>query len=42
MRQVEPQKRPHDAPTERLAILELRAARDWSLALNARFESLPG
>jgi hypothetical protein len=28
MQQVEPQKRPHYPPTERLAILELRAARD--------------
>jgi transposase InsO family protein len=36
MRQVEPQKRPHYPPTERLAILELRAARDWSLAQTAR------
>jgi len=36
MQVLEPQKRPHYPPTERLAILELRAARDWSLAQTAR------
>jgi transposase InsO family protein len=30
MKRVEPQKRPHYVPTERMAILELRAARAWS------------
>jgi transposase InsO family protein len=30
MRRVDPQKRPHHVPTERMAILELRAARAWS------------
>ena len=29
--QVSPQRRPHYPPTERMAILELRAARGWSL-----------
>ncbi len=33
---LEPQKRPHHPPTARLAILELRAARHWSLAQTAR------
>ncbi len=32
MHHLEAQKRPHYPPTERLAILELRAARSWSLA----------
>lgn len=36
MQHLEPQKRPHYPPTERLAILELRAARSWSLAQTAR------
>jgi transposase InsO family protein len=36
MQHVEPQRRPHYPPTERLAILELRAARSWSLAQTAR------
>ena len=36
MRHIAPQKRPHYPPTERLAILELRAARSWSLAQTAR------
>src|SRR5262249_45380768 len=36
MQHIEPQKRPHYPPTERLAILELRAARCWSLAQTAR------
>jgi len=36
MHHLEPQKRPHYPPTERLAILELRAARSWSLAQTAR------
>jgi len=30
MKRVDPQKRPHYVPTERMAILELRAARGWS------------
>lgn len=30
MKRIDPQKRPHYAPTERMAILELRAARAWS------------
>ena len=30
MARVDPQKRPHYSPTERMAILELRAARAWS------------
>jgi len=30
MKRVEPQRRPHYVPTERMAILELRAARGWS------------
>jgi len=33
---LEAQKRPHYPPTERMAILELRAARSWSLAQTAR------
>jgi hypothetical protein len=32
MLHIEAQERPHYPPTERLAILELRAARSWSLA----------
>lgn len=36
MQHLEAQKRPHYPPTERLAILELRAARHWSLAQTAR------
>jgi len=36
MQQIEAQRRPHYPPTERLAILELRAARSWSLAQTAR------
>lgn len=32
MEQLEAHRRPHYPPTERLAILELRAARGWSLA----------
>src|SRR5439155_27256855 len=31
MEQLPPQRRPHYPPVERLAILELRAARHWSL-----------
>jgi len=31
MKQIVPQRRPHYAPIERMAILELRAARGWSL-----------
>ena len=33
MRLVSAQRRPHYAPTERMSILELRAARAWSLQL---------
>src|SRR5439155_4377784 len=36
MQHLEAQKRPHYPPTERMAILELRAARSWSLAQTAR------
>ena len=36
MEQLEAHRRPHFPPTERLAILELRAARGWSLAQTAR------
>lgn len=36
MEQIPPQRRPPYPPTERLAILELRAARDWSLAQTDR------
>ena len=36
MEQIEAHRRPHYPPTERLAILELRAARGWSLAQTAR------
>jgi len=32
MQHIEAQKRPHYPPTARLAILELRVARGWSLA----------
>ena len=32
MEQIEPHRRPYYPPTSRLAILELRAARAWSLA----------
>jgi transcriptional regulator with XRE-family HTH domain len=35
MARIPPQRRPHYPPTERLAILELRAARGWSLAQTA-------
>jgi transposase InsO family protein len=35
MEQLPPQRRPHYPPVERLAILELRAARHWSLAQTA-------
>jgi Tfp pilus assembly protein PilX len=35
LRRVDPQKRPHYAPTERMAILELRAARGWSVQQTA-------
>ena len=31
MAQIYPQRRPHYPPTERMAILELRAARGWTL-----------
>jgi len=36
MQHIEAQNRPHYPPKERLAILELRAARSWSLAQTAR------
>jgi transposase-like protein len=36
MERIDPQRRPHYPPTERLAILELRAARGWSLGETAR------
>src|SRR6266852_5136849 len=36
MLHIEAQKRPHYPPTERLAILELRAVRSWCLAQTAR------
>ena len=36
MEQLEAHRRPHYPPTERLATLELRAARGWSLAQTAR------
>ena len=36
MRQMAPARRPHYPPTERMAILELRAARGWSLEQTAR------
>jgi hypothetical protein len=36
MEQIEAHRRPHYPPTKRLAILELRAARGWSLAQTAR------
>ena len=36
MRHLPPNQRPHYPPTERMAILELKAARNWSLAQTAR------
>ncbi|MFC1610369.1 transposase [Myxococcota bacterium] len=36
MASLDPRRRPHYRPTERLAILELRAARGWSMAQTAR------
>jgi transposase-like protein len=36
MEQIEPHRRPHYPPTARLAILELRAGRGWTLAQTAR------
>lgn len=36
MARIAPSRRPHYAPTERLAILELRAAQGWSLEQTAR------
>jgi len=36
MARVDPHRRPHYSPTERMAILELRAARGWSLAQTAK------
>ena len=35
MKRVDPQKRPHYLPAERMAILELRAARAWSVQRTA-------
>jgi len=36
MLRIPAHRRPHDPPTERLAILDLRAARGWSIAETAR------
>ena len=36
MERIAPHRRPHYPPTERMAILELRAARGWSLEQTAR------
>jgi putative transposase len=36
LNRIPPQRRPYYAPTERLAILELRASRSWSLAQTAK------
>jgi len=36
MEQIDAHRRPHYPPTTRLAILELRAARGWTLAQTAR------
>ena len=36
MAQIDPKRRPHYPPTERMAILELRAARGWSLEQAAK------
>lgn len=36
MAQLDPQRRPHYPPTERMAILELRATRGWSLEQGTR------
>src|SRR3989475_6533282 len=41
MEQLEAHRRPHYPPVARLAILELRAARGWSLAQTARYRALP-
>ncbi len=35
MERIDPHKRPHYAPTERMSILELHAARDWSVCQTA-------
>jgi len=35
MAQINPQRRPHYSPTERMAILELRAVRGWTLGQTA-------
>lgn len=35
MQMISPRKRPHFPPTQRMAILELRTARDWSLQTTA-------
>ena len=34
-KRLPPHKRPHDLPTERMSILELRAARAWSISQTA-------
>ena len=36
MKHLPPQRRPHYPPSERMSILELKAARNWSLAQTAR------
>ncbi len=36
MARIDPHRRPHYPPTERMAILELRAARGWPLEQTAR------
>lgn len=36
MAKLDPRRRPHYAPTERMAILELRASRGWSLEQTAK------
>jgi putative transposase len=36
MKRILPQRRPHYEPTQRMAILELRAARSWSMEQTAR------
>jgi putative transposase len=36
LQRIDPQKRPHYLPVERMAILELRAAQNWSLKLTAK------
>jgi predicted RNA polymerase sigma factor len=36
MAQIDPRRRPHYPPTERMAVLELKAARGWSLEQTAK------